>query len=57
MSQRPPDNTAIRLCDIGHRELHEVTGTFKGWTRADVRDWENQQIEITRHVLATSTDI
>lgn len=45
MGQRPHDDTAIPIC-MGHHVpcLHGIAGPFKGWTRADLRAWEDEKI-------------
>lgn len=38
------DSRAISLCRAHHRDVEQRTGPFKGWTRAEVQDWENRQV-------------
>lgn len=38
------DRRAISLCRICHGCIDELSGPFKGWTRARVHEWMNTQI-------------
>ena len=46
LSQRAHDRSCIALCTLHHRNRHEYTGPFKGWSRERMRFWLNAQIAI-----------
>lgn len=53
MGQRPPDDTAVCLCDGAHQSLHDLNGCFRGYTRQQIRELEDRWIATTRqHLLA-----
>ena len=46
-ARRAHDRNAIPLCSGlkgCHRQLHDLTGPFKGWNRDRLRAWQNEQI-------------
>lgn len=50
---KAPDNTCICLCRRHHiEELHGLSGYFKGWTRGELRAWQDEMIAVTRAALA-----
>lgn len=44
VGQRNHDNTAIPLCTECHRDFHALTGTFKGFTRAQLADFHDSKL-------------
>jgi len=47
LGQKAGDHTAIPLCRIDHDHLHNATGTFAGWTKAQRRAWQDKQAALT----------
>ena len=45
------DYSCIPLCEWHHTEWHAVSGAFKGWTRAQRRDWSDEQIAAVQALL------
>jgi hypothetical protein len=56
MGQRCTDLEAIPICDTGHRELHDMRGPFRSFTRDEMRSWEDGQIVVTQRRLGVATD-
>lgn len=54
MGQRPPDDTAVCLCDGAHNDLHSLNGNgcFRGFTKQQIRELEDRWIAFTRQHLA-----
>lgn len=44
LGQRAPDRTCIPLCARHHRDLHDATGVFLGWSKAQRREWQDERI-------------
>lgn len=44
--QRADDTEAISLCLKHHKNLHELTGFFSGYTKNELRDWQDTQVRI-----------
>lgn len=42
------DRTAIPLCPLHHRELHSLSGVFKGWDWVSLRVWQQDRIAGTQ---------
>ena len=38
---RAHDHDAMPLCWKHHRQLHDLTGHFAGWTKAELRAWQD----------------
>lgn len=51
---KAPDSCAIDLCDGHHRDLHSLSGPFKGWTRDQLRDWQDVWVAATQKRLRES---
>lgn len=50
---KAPDDTCVCLCRRHHiEELHGLSGFFKGWTRAELRAWQDDAIARTQATLA-----
>jgi len=48
------DRRAMSMSRENHDHLHNLSGPFRGWSKAKRREWENQQIAEQRPVyLAT----
>lgn len=43
-SQKPPDSYCMTLCFRSHRELHSLSGPFKGWTREQLKQWQDDRV-------------
>lgn len=49
MSLRAHDHQAMPLCHRHHVEhFHGLTGYFKGWRKAELKVWQEHQIEVHR---------
>ena len=55
LGRKADDDTAIPLCTRHHGEWHSGYGVFKGWTRAQRRDWADERIAETRRALGRET--
>lgn len=42
--QRASDLEGMPLCHRHHGQLHSLSGCFSGWTRAQLREWQNLQV-------------
>jgi hypothetical protein len=42
MALRDGDTRAFSLCHGHHMEFHDLRGTFRGWTKAQRRDWQER---------------
>lgn len=40
MGTKMPDTATIPLCSQHHRDFHDLTGPFKGWTKERLREWQ-----------------
>ena len=55
MGTKAPDRCAIPLCRWHHvYELHAVSGAFKGWRRARLVAWQDQQVAATQERLGVA---
>lgn len=52
MGTRNHDDTGKPLCVQHHTERHSVSGHFRGWDKARLRDWEELQAEAYRRAYA-----
>lgn len=43
LGQRASDESAMPLCPACHMGLHDNNGPFKGWTREQLRAWQDEQ--------------
>lgn len=50
------DNETIPLCSRHHVDRHQFLGAFRGWDRARMRAWLDEQIANTQAVIARRTD-
>lgn len=41
---KAPDDTVIPLCTQAHRDIDAHAGPFRGWTGAELREWQDYQI-------------
>ena len=46
LALKAPDADAIPLCWGCHRDLHNLTDWFKGWTKAQLRAWQAGQVAV-----------
>lgn len=51
VGRKAPDIFAISLCDGHHKELHALSGAFKGWKRDQLRSWQDGWVERTQLVV------
>jgi hypothetical protein len=51
MALRSSDLYAIPLCHAHHMAFHSLSGPFKGWTKAKIREWQLERSEETRRIL------
>lgn len=49
--KKAPDSTCVPLCMGGHRDLHELRGAFRDYTRVRIRELENRWIADTQREL------
>lgn len=42
LGQRNSDDTGKPLCAGHHTQRHALSGPFKGWTKATIREWEER---------------
>ena len=47
-SQKSDDTECMPLCFDCHRDLHALTGRFRGFTRARLDEWQRAQVEFFR---------
>lgn len=52
MSQKAHDYEAMPLCWLHHRQLHELSGHFKGWTGEQLDLWQMAQVEMCRGIYS-----
>jgi hypothetical protein len=50
--RKSADDTVISLCRKHHRERTDYSGTFRGWTKADMRGWCDWAIGRTQAEVA-----
>lgn len=48
LGQKASDDTCIPLCRAHHQDIEDVTGVFKGWTKLQLRGWQDAQIAATQ---------
>ncbi len=59
MGMKAHDMTCIPLCRGHHTGagIHALHGPFKGWTRAQVREWQDKMIDETIEAILTESGI
>ena len=50
-SQRASDWWGLSLCPRHHRQLHDLSGYFVGWSGADLRVWQDKHIARLRNAF------
>lgn len=50
--QRASDDQGMPLCFRHHKELHELRGFFAGWEKAQLRAWQDAQVERLQRLYA-----
>ena len=43
-AQKPHDHYCMPLCFRSHRELHSLSGPFKGWSKVQLREWQTDRV-------------
>ena len=54
--QRAHDHRSMSLCLRCHHDRHALSGSFKGWTRDRIREWEDIQIGKTWFAIKGTWD-
>jgi hypothetical protein len=44
MGQKSPHSYGIPICHREHMDFHANAGRFKGWKRAELRQWQEDQV-------------
>ena len=57
MGMKAHDRDTIPLCRKHHSELHSLSGYFKGWSGAKLRNWQVEAVRQTRAYLEKARDI
>lgn len=52
LGRRAHDETCIPLCTQHHRQWHDGSGPFRGWTREQRATWSDARIAETRTLVA-----
>lgn len=55
MSQKSSDKRAFPLCMWHHRTFHDLTGYFRGWLKAQIREWQDGHSASYRKRYETET--
>lgn len=50
LGQRNHDSSGKPLCVLHHTQRHALSGPFKGFEKADIRRWEEEQSERCRQL-------
>jgi hypothetical protein len=50
--QRASDDEGMPLCNHHHRQLHDLSGYFGGWGKAQLRIWQDAQVQRLRNIYA-----
>ena len=45
LALKAPDREAMPLKPEHHHDLHALAGSFKGWTRERLREWQAEQVQ------------
>lgn len=53
MGLKHNDRDTMSLCFKDHRDLHALAGRFKGWTKEQVRTWQQRMILKTMKALTS----
>lgn len=48
MGAKSHDHDAMPLCYVCHANLHELSGGFTGWTKKQLRNWQQDQVDYCR---------
>lgn len=56
MGLRSHDVTAIPLCRQCHHDFHSLSGSFKGKTRQELRDWHSERLFQTKAKVTQAVD-
>lgn len=51
MGLKADDRDTLPLCLRCHHDLHALSGSFKGWSKQQLRDWQVAQVEGTLELL------
>lgn len=51
MGTKMPDTATLPLCAGCHRQRHDLSGRFKGWTKERLREWEIKAVMKTLEKL------
>lgn len=46
LALKASDHEAFPLCRKHHREFHDANGLFKGWTRAQRKEWQQHMVKL-----------
>lgn len=46
LALKASDREAFPLCVAHHRQFHDASGVFKGWTREQRNDWQDRMVEL-----------
>ena len=47
MALKAPDCDTFPLCQKHHREFHDASGFFRGWTKQERRAWQDEAVVTT----------
>ena len=45
LGTKSPHSCGIPICHVAHMGFHSNSGPFKGWKRAQLREWQTAQVE------------
>lgn len=48
LALRAHDHQSMPLCPLCHHDLHALSGRFKGWSRGQLRLWQEDKVNETR---------
>ncbi len=54
LALKAPDDRTMALCHRHHMDLHALRGRFKGWTKAQRKQWEAEMVEKYRALYEES---
>lgn len=52
MALKTSDGSTIPLCFKDHHDLHALAGRFKGWTKEQLRTWQQTKVMETMELLS-----